>query len=189
MLQGRNREISVPTLFTIGHSTHSAEHFIELLREHGIALLVDIRQFPGSRRHPHFAREQMAEWLPEAGIEYVHEVGLGGRRRGRDDSPHVYWQNESFRAYADYMQTPEFEAALERLIALARERPTAIMCSEALPWRCHRRLVADALVARGWEVRDILAHKATPHLLDPHARVVGGQLIYDQVDRQKELFS
>jgi uncharacterized protein (DUF488 family) len=171
------------TIFTIGHSTRSAEHFMQLLRANGVRRVADIRRFPGSKRYPHFAKESMAEWLPAAGIDYVHLANLGGRRRGRADSPHVFWQNESFRAYADYMDTPEFCEALDWLMVLAREMPAAIMCSEAVPWRCHRRLVADALVVHGFSVRDIMDGANRPYQLNPHARVIDGQrLVYDRID-------
>jgi uncharacterized protein (DUF488 family) len=174
------------TVYTIGHSTRSAEQFLELLRASGVERVVDIRRFPGSRRWPHFAKESMCQWLPAAGIDYIHQLALGGRRKGRPDSPHVYWENESFRSYADYMDTPEFHAALEQLMAEAREKPTAIMCSEAVPWRCHRRLVADALSVRGFLVRDIVGLGSRPHELNPHARVVDGQrLVYDRVEQPK----
>jgi len=171
------------TIFTIGHSTRSAEQFLELLRASDVRRVVDIRRFPGSRRYPHFAKESMAQWLPDAGVDYIHHVELGGRRKSRGDSPNVFWQNESFRSYADYMDTPEFREALERLMSEARERPTAIMCSEAVPWRCHRRLVADALVVHGFEVRDIMDGGTRPHVLNPHARVINAdRLVYDRVD-------
>jgi uncharacterized protein (DUF488 family) len=178
------------TIFTIGHSTRSAEQFLELLRANGIRRLVDIRRFPGSRRYPHFAKEQMAEWLPAAGVDYIHHVELGGRRKGRDDSPHVFWQNESFRSYADYMDTAEFREALEQLMIEARQQPTAIMCSEAVPWRCHRRLVADALVVHGFDVQDIMDGGTRPHVLNPHARAIDAdRLVYDRIDpSQAKLF-
>lgn len=171
------------TIFTIGHSTRTAQQFLELLEATGVRRVADIRRFPGSRRYPHFAKEQMQMWLPAAGIEYVHHAELGGRRKGQDDSPHIFWQNESFRAYADYMDTPEFRSAIERLADEAREKPTAIMCSEAVPWRCHRRLVADALTLHGFEVQDIMDGGTRPHVLNPHARVVDGlRLVYDRID-------
>lgn len=171
------------TIYTIGHSTRSAEQFTELLRTNGVERVVDIRRFPGSRRYPHFAKESMQQWLPAAGIDYMHLVELGGRRKGRPDSPHVFWRHEAFRAYADYMDTAEFAEALERLMAAARQKPSTIMCSEAVPWRCHRRLVADALVLHGFDVQDIMDGGTRPHALNPHARVVdGNRLLYDRVD-------
>jgi uncharacterized protein (DUF488 family) len=159
------------TIYTIGHSTHSAEAFTEMLVRNGVQQVVDVRRFPGSRRWPHFNQDAMREWLAAARIEYRHEPDLGGRRKGSADSPNTFWENAAFRAFADYMATPEFEAALERLIEAARERPTAIMCSEAVPWRCHRRLIADALLARGIEVLDIVGSSRRVHELNPHARI------------------
>src|SRR5262249_54431615 len=131
-----------------------------------------VRQFPGSRKFPHFGRVALEAILAEAGIGYRHEVDLGGRRRGAADSPNDFWRNASFRAYADYMATPEFTAALARLIDLAAERRTAIMCAEAVPWRCHRWLISDALVVRGLEVQHIMdAKHAQPHKLNPNAQL------------------
>lgn len=141
---------------------------------------MDVRRYPGSRRHPQFSRDALASALAAAGIEYAHEPGLGGRRAARPDSPHTAWRVDAFRGYADHMETPEFGAALDRLIHRAGERPTAILCAEAVPWRCHRRLISDALVARGHEVRHILAPgRADRHELDANARVEpGGRLVY-----------
>jgi len=151
-----------------------------LLTEHGIQVLVDVRRFPASRRHPQFAREALAASLAGAGIEYIHEPDLGGRRAARPDSQHTAWRVEAFRGYADYMESPEFTAALKRLIERATGTPTAILCAEAVPWRCHRRLISDALVARGVEVLHILGPgQAKPHELDPNARILsGGRLLY-----------
>jgi len=151
-----------------------------LLTEHGIKVLVDVRRFPASRRHPQFAREALAASLAGAGIEYIHEPDLGGRRAARPDSQHTAWRVEAFRGYADYMESPEFTAALKRLIERATGTPTAILCAEAVPWRCHRRLISDALVARGVEVLHILGPgQAKPHELDPNARILsGGRLLY-----------
>ena len=170
----------MPTVFTVGHSTRSIEELLALLTGHGVEVLVDVRRFPGSRRHPQFSRESLARSLEEAGIQYVHEADLGGRRAAHPDSPHTAWRVEAFRGYADHMETPEFEAALERLIRLAQSRAAVILCAEAVPWRCHRRLISDALVARGVEVRHILgAGRAERHDLDPNARVQpGGRIVY-----------
>jgi uncharacterized protein (DUF488 family) len=167
-------------IFTAGHSTRSLDELLELLGGQGVEALVDVRRYPGSRRHPHFSRDALAAGLAASGIEYVHEPDLGGRRAVRPDSPHTAWRVEAFRGYADHMETPEFQAALERLIRRGAERPTVILCAEAVPWRCHRRLISDALVARGVEVRHILAPgRAEPHELDPNARVLpGGRLLY-----------
>jgi uncharacterized protein (DUF488 family) len=141
--------------------------------------VADVRLIPKSRRYPHFADTYLAEHLPEHGIAYLPFKSLGGRRRPRKDSPNGAWRNESFRGYADFLQTPAFEAALEELISAARERPTATMCAEAVPWRCHRSLISDALLARGWDVLDIMGEgKATPHKLPKFARVDGTTVTY-----------
>jgi uncharacterized protein (DUF488 family) len=167
-------------LFTVGHSTRSAGELIALLREAGIERLVDVRRFPGSRRHPQFGREALTAALAAAGIEYRHAPDLGGRRTPRPDSPNTAWRVAAFRGYADHMETPEFQAALGGLLAAAAERPTAILCAEAVPWRCHRRLIADALAARGVEVVHLLAPgRREPHALHPDARMLpGGRLVY-----------
>jgi uncharacterized protein (DUF488 family) len=181
----------VPPLFTIGHSTRAIEDLLALLAENGVRTLVDVRRYPGSRRHPHFSRDALAASLATAGIEYVHEPDLGGRRAARPDSPHTAWRVEAFRGYADHMETPVFAAALERLIRRAAETPTAILCAEAVPWRCHRRLISDALVARGLEVLHILGpNHADPHELDPNARLLpGGRLLYaGPAGEQRSLF-
>ncbi|HEU0079404.1 MAG TPA: DUF488 domain-containing protein [Longimicrobiaceae bacterium] len=169
-----------PPVFTIGHSTRTADEFLGLLRENGIRLLVDVRRFPGSRRHPHVGSAELAAGLRAAGIEYRHEPDLGGRRDPRPDSPNTAWRNASFRAYADHMDSPEFRAALERLLADSAARPTVVMCAEAVPWRCHRNLIADALIARGAPVLDVLAPgKTVPHAINPHAVVLaGGRVVY-----------
>jgi uncharacterized protein (DUF488 family) len=151
-----------------------------LLTEQGVQLLVDVRRYPASRRHPQFSRDALAASLAGAGIGYVHEPDLGGRRAARPDSQHTAWRVEAFRGYADYMESPEFAAALERLMRRAAETSTAILCAEAVPWRCHRRLISDALVARDIEVLHILGPgRAEPHELDPNARVLAdGRLLY-----------
>jgi uncharacterized protein (DUF488 family) len=150
-----------------------------MLEAHGIRLLVDVRTIPKSRRNPQFNRETLAASLRAAGIEYHHLPGLGGLRHARKDSPNAAWRNASFRGYADYMQTPEFAENLARLIDLASDAPTAIMCAEAVPWRCHRSLIADALTARGIPVTEILsASKSQPHSITPFARVEGEQVTY-----------
>lgn len=179
-------------VFTIGHSTRPIEELLALLAEHGIEVLMDVRRFPGSRRHPQFSRDALAASLAAAGVEYVHEPRLGGRRAARSDSLHTAWRVEAFRGYADHMETEEFNAALESLIRLNRDRSVVILCAEAVPWRCHRRLISDALVARGIEVRHILAPgRADPHELDPNARVLDGgrRLVYSgPADPQRGLF-
>jgi uncharacterized protein (DUF488 family) len=166
-------------IFTVGHSTHGLEEFVGLLRRHAVELLVDVRQYPRSRRVPHFNAEALEVSLPEHGIDYLHMRELGGRRRPTPGSVNDGWENEQFRGYADYMETAEFEAALARLEALARARPTSIMCAEA-PWfRCHRRLVSDALLVRGWRVLHIGSDgRIAEHELTPFAVVADGRLTY-----------
>jgi uncharacterized protein (DUF488 family) len=166
-------------IFTVGHSTRSAEEFFELLAAHGVTGLADVRTVPKSRRHPHFARESLEQSLPAHGIEYRHFAGLGGLRHPRRDSPNGGWRVAGFRGYADHMQTAEFGEALEALLAFGAERQVAVMCAEAKWWQCHRQLVADALVARGIEVRHIMTKKeAPPHELTSFARVSGTQVQY-----------
>jgi uncharacterized protein (DUF488 family) len=180
------------TVFTIGHSTRSIQELLDLLTAHGVRLLVDVRRFPASRRHPQFSRDALASSLAAAGIGYVHEPDLGGRRAARPDSQHTAWRVEAFRGYADHMETAEFGAALERLMHRAADTPTVILCAEAVPWRCHRRLISDALVARGVQVLHILSPgRAEPHELDPNARILpGGRLLYaGAAGDQPSLFS
>jgi uncharacterized protein (DUF488 family) len=167
-------------IYTIGHSTRELAEFLALLAAHRVTQVVDVRRYPASRRHPQFARDALAMVLDETGIRYHHEPALGGRRAARRDSANTAWRSAGFRGYADYMETPDFEAAVARLRDLARARPTAILCAEAVPWRCHRQLIADALVARGEEVSHILgAARAEPHRLSAHAQALpGGRLRY-----------
>ncbi|HKB17704.1 MAG TPA: DUF488 domain-containing protein, partial [Candidatus Dormibacteraeota bacterium] len=164
-------------ILTIGHSTRSFDELVELLDHHRVGLLVDVRTVPASRRMPHFARAALELALPEKGIAYRHMPELGGLRKPKVDSINTGWRNVSFRGYADYMQTAEFWTALDRLQALAESVRTAIMCAEALPWRCHRSLIADALTVRGVEVRHItsLAEPAL-HKITPFARVESGHI-------------
>jgi uncharacterized protein (DUF488 family) len=180
------------TLFTIGHSTRSTAEFLELLRGNGVQLLVDVRRFPGSRRHPQFGSDALAAALAEAGIGYRHEEALGGRRtteRGAAPSPNTAWRHAAFRAYADYTATPPFQAALQRLMDDARERTPAIMCAEAVPWRCHRRLITDALLARGVPVADIIGPgPAAEARLSPHAVVHADGLVTYPATPQQDLF-
>ena len=166
-------------IYTVGHSTRSLETLLALLAEHQIRLLVDVRRYPASRRHPHFAQEPLAAALAAAGIAYRHDVDLGGRRSARADSPNTAWRSPGFRGYADYMETQAFERAVTDLVALAGgSAPLAVMCAEAVPWRCHRQLIADALVARGVAVGHILgAGDVRDHRLSPHAQVLAGGLI------------
>ncbi|MGP0038882.1 MAG: DUF488 family protein [Solirubrobacteraceae bacterium] len=144
-----------PTIYTIGHSTRSPEELLALLSGPGVALVADVRAFPSSRRHPQFNRAVLAGWLGDAGIAYRHMPGLGGRRKAVPGSANGGWEDSAFQGYADHMRTSEFRTALAELEALAAERPTAIMCAEAVWWRCHRRLIADALVVRGWRVEHL----------------------------------
>jgi uncharacterized protein (DUF488 family) len=166
--------IMADEVFTIGHSTRSFEELVALLREHGIERLADIRRYPGSRRFPHFSREALEKTLP---VQYVHFPELGGRRKPLPDSPNAGWRNEQFRAYADLMATAEFRDAVDTL--LASPMRTAVMCAEAVPWRCHRNLLSDDLVRRGVEVIHILGPaKSQRHEMNPMARVEDDHLIY-----------
>jgi uncharacterized protein (DUF488 family) len=166
-------------LFTIGHSTRTSEEFIALLKAHEIEQLVDIRTIPKSRFNPQFNQETLAQTLKDAGITYRHMKELGGLRHVRKDSPNLGWKNLSFRGFADYMQTPEFSEALESLEEIAGEKRTAIMCAEAVPWRCHRSLVADAMTKSKWKVFHISSRKtASLHKLTPFLKAQKGKLLY-----------
>jgi uncharacterized protein (DUF488 family) len=166
-------------LWTIGHSNRPLAELIAMLRAHGIEVLADVRTVPRSRYNPQFNRETLPEELAAAGIEYRHLPGLGGLRHPRKDSTNTGWRNDSFRGYADYMEAAEFETSLEALLRLAAERRVAVMCAEAVPWRCHRSLISDAVTARGGEVRHIMtAEKAEAHRMTPFARVEGGKVTY-----------
>ena len=174
--------------FTIGHSTRSIEEFIELLQSNGVKQLLDIRTIPKSRRNPQFHTDALAASLAQAGIGYMHMKALGGLRHARPDSSNSGWRNASFRGYADYMQTPEFEAALERAIHLAAQMPTAFMCAEAVPWRCHRSLLADALLVRGMDVLEIVGSASPkPHKLTPFAHVDGTHITYPEEGKAAQL--
>jgi uncharacterized protein (DUF488 family) len=175
---GRARQ-TPPVILTVGHSTRSLEELIALLEAHGVTLLADIRTVPRSRRNPQYDRATMPAALRPAGIEYVHLPALGGLRHTRKDSPNLGWRNASFRGYADCMQTPAFAAAIADLIDRARAARLAVMCAEAVPWRCHRSLVADALTARGVPVEHIMsATRRDPHRLTSFARVDGDRVTY-----------
>ena len=167
-------------IWTIGHSTRKIDVFTSLLEENGIRLLVDVRSLPGSKRYPHFNKEALTKSLQEHGIRYEHFAELGGRRKPRPDSRNTVWRNASFRGYADYMETAEFRKGVERLLDLANEiGPTAIMCAEAVWWRCHRGLISDYLKARGTEITHILdANKTETHPFTSAARVFDGALSY-----------
>jgi uncharacterized protein (DUF488 family) len=166
-------------IHTIGHSTRPLEEFIGILRAHDISSVVDVRTVPKSRHNPQFHIDSLAETLPAAGMEYRHLAALGGLRHPSKDSVNLGWRNKSFRGYADYMRTAEFAAGIDELLAIARAAPTAIMCAEAVPWRCHRSLVGDALLVRGHEVLDIYdEHKARPETLTRFAVVEGTSITY-----------
>jgi uncharacterized protein (DUF488 family) len=167
------------TVFTVGHSTRPIEQFIALLEEHGIERLVDVRTVPRSRYNPQFNRDTLPAALEQAGIAYTHIQELGGLRHARKDSPNTGWRNESFRGFADYMLTPGFDQALDELLAVAGRERVAVMCAEAVPWRCHRSLIADALTARGVEVTHIMsAGRAQPHSMTSFAHVEGTRVTY-----------
>jgi uncharacterized protein (DUF488 family) len=179
----------VETIHTIGHSTRSADEFIDLLTAAGIRQLVDVRQFPGSRKFPHFSASQLETDLAAAGVGYRHVRDLGGRRRAMADSPNAYWRNASFRAFADHMASEEFLQALHELIAGAKLQPTAIMCAEAVPWRCHRFLISDALVARGNKVVHIVGgNSRQEHVLNPHAIVSDSGVLTYPGEKSMPLF-
>lgn len=167
------------TLWTIGHSTRTLGEFLELLAAGAIEALADVRRFPSSRRHPQFDQDALRNSLPGVGVEYVPFPELGGRRRSRPDSHNTLWRNESFRGYADYMETEEFRAGIERLLELARRTRTAVMCAEAVWWRCHRSLIADYLKASGIRVRHIIdGTRSEIHPYTSAARVRDGTLSY-----------
>jgi uncharacterized protein (DUF488 family) len=191
-------------IWTIGHSNRSLDEFLAMLAAFEINVLADVRRFPGSKKHPHFNQESLAESLAAAGISYEFFPELGGRRKARPDSPNTAWRNESFRAYADYMETDEYRAGVERLLGLvnspvvlsgdlrpplAKARRVAIMCSEAVWWRCHRSLIADYLKSTGVAVEHILSpKKSEPHPYTTAARLVDGRLSYAEHDPQARLF-
>jgi uncharacterized protein (DUF488 family) len=176
---GRN---SADLVLTIGHSNRPIEEFLATLKAHGIERLIDIRTVPRSRHNPQFNRDALPGSLQQAGIAYLHMPSLGGLRHPRKDSINSGWRNDSFRGYADYMQTAEFENALDELIAIASRERTAIMCAESIPWRCHRSLVADALTARGERVEHIMSEsKPSPHSMTPFARVENQRVTYPGV--------
>jgi len=166
-------------VLTIGHSTRTWPVFLELLRAHGVKRVIDIRSIPRSRHNPQFNRQTLAAKLRAARIGYVHLRKLGGLRRSRHDSLNMGWRNASFRGFADYMQTCEFEAGLQRLMKLAAQKRSTIMCAEAVPWRCHRSLIADALTVRGVRVEDIMSeNRSRLHSLTPFGRVRGKSITY-----------
>ena len=167
-------------VFTIGHSTHPLDAFIAMLQSFSIAVIADVRNFPGSRRYPHFNKESLEQSLKQNGIDYLHFKELGGRRKPSPDSINTNWRNEAFRGYADYMQTAEFKNGMEKLQNLAMKKTVAYMCSEAVWWRCHRSLMSDYLKVRGWKVMHIMGvGKAEEHPYTSAARIADGELRYD----------
>lgn len=172
-----------PVVFTIGHSNRSLEEFIDLLRQNAIAHVVDVRTVPRSRHNPQYEQESLRHSLEEVGIAYTHHAALGGLRHRRRDSINTAWRNKSFQGYADYMQTPEFDAGVEALVALAWAQRCVLMCAEAVPWRCHRSLIADALLVRKIRVEDIInAGRRRAHTLTPWSRVEGEHITYPAVE-------
>ncbi|MGI8847841.1 MAG: DUF488 domain-containing protein [Candidatus Dormibacteria bacterium] len=165
-------------LHTIGHSTRPIDVFVELLNTHGVELLIDVRTVPRSRTNSQFNKDALPASLSGRAIHYAHFADLGGLRKAHRDSENMGWHNASFRGYADYMLTPEFHQALERLSAVATERATAIMCAEAVPWRCHRSLIADAMTVQGHLVEHLMAKTSKPHVLTGFANVTDGRLTY-----------
>ena len=173
------KEEPSPLVMTIGHSTHTLEEFIRLLQAHGATCVVDVRTVSRSGHNPQFNKASLPRSLKKAGLGYVHAAGLGGLRHTKRDSPNVGWRNASFRGYADYMQTPEFAKALDKLIELAKQDRIALMCAEAVPWRCHRSLIADALLVRGIRTGDIMSlTRRQIHSLTPFAKVRGTAITY-----------
>jgi uncharacterized protein (DUF488 family) len=168
-----------PLVMTIGHSTRTLEEFIRLLQAHGATCVVDVRTIPRSQHNPQFNKASLPRSLKKIGLGYVHMPGLGGLRHSKRDSPNVGWRNASFRGYADYMQTPEFEHSLDELVQLANQERIVLMCAEAVPWRCHRSLIADALLVRGIRTEDIMsATRRQVHTLTPFAKVRGTAITY-----------
>jgi uncharacterized protein (DUF488 family) len=166
-------------VMTIGHSTRTLDEFIGLLQAHAVTRVVDVRTIPRSWHNPQFNKDSLPDSLKKAGLSYVHLPGLGGLRHAKPDSINLGWRNASFRGYADYMQTPEFEQSLEELIQMAKQKRVAIMCAEAVPWRCHRSLIADALLVRGIRAEDIMSlTRRTVHTLTPFAKVRGTTITY-----------
>ncbi len=178
----RAAKLEKPTIFTIGHSTHPIEEFIGLLKTNGIQEIVDVRTVPRSRHNPQYEQDSLKASLKKAGIRYRHIKELGGLRHSKKDSTNLGWRNKSFRGYADYMSTPEFADGLEKLIGIASLKKTAIMCAEAVPWRCHRSLIGDALVKKDWRVLDIISKTSvSPHKLTPFLKMRKGKITYPAI--------
>jgi uncharacterized protein (DUF488 family) len=175
---GTSRSDPSKPIHTIGHSTRTIQVFLDLLKSYRIELLIDVRRWPASRRHPHFHREALSTSLQDAGVDYLWRGDLGGFRKPAPDSPNSGWKVAAFRAYADFMLTPEFSGIMEQMENIATERRSAIMCAEAVPWSCHRQLLADAFLIRGWEVRHIMDNGCHEHKLTAFARPEGSKLFY-----------
>lgn len=169
---------SLETIHTVGHSTRTLEVFLKLLNAHRIELLIDVRRWPMSRRHPHFNRETLAASLADKGLDYIWRQDLGGFRKAAHDSPNTAWRVATFRAYADFMLTDDFARIIGEIESLARRQRVALMCAEAVPWRCHRQLLADALLVRGWSVRHIMDDGCHAHKLPSFARTEGHCILY-----------
>jgi uncharacterized protein (DUF488 family) len=181
-------DVPPPTVLTIGHSTRTIEEFLRLLRAHGVTCVLDVRSVPRSRRNPQFNRDALPASLKTVGIGYIHLAGLGGLRRPKPDSINAGWKNASFRGYADYMQTPEFEASLQEALEIARRERVALMCAEAVPWRCHRSLIADALVARGFPTEHILSEtRRDTHTMRSFVKRDGTRVTYPAQNADSEL--
>ena len=175
----RRRSVARLRIFTVGHSTRPIDEFVRLLKAHGVQRVIDVRTIPRSRHNPQFNRDQLSAALHRRRIHYRHMPGLGGLRRARPDSMNTAWRNGSFRGYADYMQTTAFEDSLEACIDLAKQERVVLMCAEAVPWRCHRSLIADALLARGIQASEITSRvRSRPHALTLFARVTGTRVTY-----------
>jgi uncharacterized protein (DUF488 family) len=176
-----------PKIASIGHGARTADSFVGILRAHGIDRVVDVRTAPGSRKHPQFGQAALAETLAGSGIDYVWRKDLGGWRKPRSDSPHIALESPSFRGYADHMDGEEFDRAISWLIETSRSTPTAVMCAESLWWRCHRRMIADALTVRGVDVVHLsTGDRAEPHRIHPAARVDGRRLVYDRTEPEQQ---
>jgi hypothetical protein len=187
VMKKRDQKRMVTEVLTIGHSTRSLEALVSLLQVHEVKRLVDVRTIPRSRRNPQFNKETLPEALRAARIKYRHFPKLGGLRHARADSPNKAWRNASFRGFADYMQTPEFTTAIEKLAELAKKERLALMCAEAVPWRCHRSLIADALSVRGFRVEHILSGiRSQPHKTTPWAKIRGTRITYPLEEPEEE---
>ena len=173
--------VKATTIYTIGHSTHPIEEFLEMLRSFKIKNLVDVRKMPGSRKFPQYDQDNLKKSLEDVGITYIYETDLGGRRKVHKDSKNTSWRNTSFQAYADYMETDEFKNAVVELENIAVEAPTVYMCSEAVWWRCHRSMISDYLKVRNWNVQHIMGiGKSQEHPYTSPARIVNGEVVYTE---------